>query len=144
MPSTVRIEIDSRVENVARVQRILGEVLTEHGVAESARDAVGLAVGEAVVNAIVHGNGSRPELPVVVGLTVDRNELIVTVEDEGDGFDPAAVADPRDPARQLEPHGRGVLLMSSIMDDVRCVARPRGGSRVTLRASLASQPHVQR
>lgn len=120
------------------MQHALGELLTEHGVEEVLRDRFELAVGEAVANAIVHGNCSRPERSVVVEIALERGVLAVDVNDEGDGFDPAAVADPRDPARLLASHGRGLLLIAAAFDEVRCEPRAGGGSVVALRARLAT------
>lgn len=138
MPSTVRIEIDSSVQQIARVQRVLGEALTEHGVDARRRDELELAVGEAVANAIVHGNGSQPGRRVRVDIILDAGELTVDVGDEGAGFDPAALPDPRAAERLLEPRGRGVLLMTGAVDQVLCLPRDGGGSLVRLRARLAA------
>lgn len=130
------MEIDSSVRNIARVQRVLGELLAGHGVSAARREELELAVGEAVANAIVHGNGSQPRRRVRVDMVLDGGELTVDVADDGDGFDAAGVPDPRAPERLLKPGGRGLLLMSRAVDDVRCLPRVGGGSLVRLRSRL--------
>jgi anti-sigma regulatory factor (Ser/Thr protein kinase) len=135
----VRLEVASRVESIAVVRSALDELLARHGVGEAARERLVLGVGEAVANAITHGNGSQPERLVVVDVALDGGALTVEVGDDGAGFDPAAVADPRRPERLLETGGRGVLFMRAAFDDVTCSARPGGGSVVRLRARLAAR-----
>lgn len=132
------VEIESRVERIAVVQHALAELLAERDVGERARDRLALAVGEAVANAIVHGNASDPGRRVVVDLALDGDELSVDVRDEGAGFDPQSVADPRASERLLARGGRGVLLMRDAMD-VTCSRGP-AGSVVRLRASLVGRP----
>ncbi len=134
----MHIEVASRVGAIAVVQRALDELLCRHGVGDAARDRIGLAVGEAVANAVVHGNGSRPERLVVIDVALAGDLLTVEIGDDGVGFDPASVADPRAPRRLLEPDGRGLLLIRRAFPDVRCSARDGGGSVVRLRASLAA------
>jgi serine/threonine-protein kinase RsbW len=55
--------------------------------------------------------------------------VLVEVEDEGDGFNPESVPDPRDPENLERPSGRGLLLMRHYLTEVRYHGR---GNRVTL------------
>lgn len=91
--------------------------------------AVDLALEEAVVNALRHGNRSDPAKAVTVFVRIDEDQVVVEVEDEGDGFDPAAVPDPRALLNLERPSGRGLLLMRHYMSWVRFNQR---GNRVTL------------
>jgi serine/threonine-protein kinase RsbW len=93
---------------------------------------VGLAVREAVINAITHGNGQDPGLKVTVTLTVDEARLVAKVADQGNGFDPDGTPDPRDGANLLRKSGRGLLLMEAFVDKVKFRRRPRGGTEVTM------------
>src|SRR5689334_21213215 len=56
-----------------------------------------LALEETMVNTIKHGHGYDPSLTVRVRLWVTAEEVLIDVEDEGPGFDPADVADPCEP-----------------------------------------------
>jgi anti-sigma regulatory factor (Ser/Thr protein kinase) len=95
-------------------------VLQEKGWSEADVTAVELALQEAVANAIRHGcKGDRTkELECAVACDA-AGEVVITVRDPGEGFDPATVADPRDSANVLKPSGRGIFLINGLMDDVR-------------------------
>jgi serine phosphatase RsbU (regulator of sigma subunit)/anti-sigma regulatory factor (Ser/Thr protein kinase) len=86
------------------------------------------AVGEAVMNAIEHGNGNRPELPVGVRVTVGGAELVVRVTDQG-GDRP--VLQPERPdleaklAGEQSPRGWGLFLIESMVDELRTAADER-------------------
>jgi serine/threonine-protein kinase RsbW len=93
---------------------------------------VGLAVREAVINAIVHGNGQDPDLTVDVNLTAGSDGLTVTVRDQGPGFDPDSAPDPTDDPNLLRTSGRGLLLMRAFVDGVTFRQRPVRGMEITL------------
>jgi len=79
-----------------------------------------MALREALVNAIVHGNqqDSRKWVYVACRCTTD-GEVSITVRDEGQGFDADSVADPTTPENRLLTQGRGIYLMKASMDEVR-------------------------
>jgi serine/threonine-protein kinase RsbW len=82
-------------------------------------ESIGLAVREALVNAIVHGNGREPHKTVRVCAAVYENcELVIIVKDSGSGFDPSRLPDPTAAENLLADHGRGVFLMKQLMDEV--------------------------
>ncbi len=88
-----------------------------------------LCTSEAVTNAIEHGNGADPERHVQVDLYALSDRLEVVVEDEGEGFDRAALQDPLAGANRERAHGRGVFIMEQMADEV---AYEAGGHRVRL------------
>ena len=90
---------------------------------------VGLAVREAVINAIVHGNKENPELTVDVELTAKPTGIEARVQDQGGGFDPDATPDPTEGNNLLATTGRGLLLMRAFVDDV--VFRPTDDGKGT-------------
>ncbi|MYA42452.1 MAG: ATP-binding protein [Gemmatimonadetes bacterium] len=73
---------------------------------------------EALSNAILYGNGGDPQKRVRVELRVRSGEVRARVTDEGKGFDPDAVPDPRLPENIPRPDGRGIFLMRALMDEV--------------------------
>ncbi len=93
---------------------------------------LGLAVREAVINAMLHGNKRDPGLKVSVTLTTDHKKLRARVTDEGNGFDPRKARDPTAPANLLNDSGRGLLLMEAFVDTLEFKSRPRGGTEVTM------------
>jgi serine/threonine-protein kinase RsbW len=88
-----------------------------------------LCFDEALVNAIVHGNQRDPRRLVVVSLMISDRAWGVRIEDEGKGFSPASVPDPDAQESLLLEHGRGILLMKSLLDEIHYYA---GGSKVLL------------
>jgi len=95
-----------------------------------------LALEEAVVNAIKHGHGYDPSKTVRVRLRVTAEDVLIDVEDEGPGFDPADVADPCEPENLERSCGRGLLLIRHYMTWVRYNSR---GNRVILCKCRSSQ-----
>lgn len=93
------------------------------------RLALRIAVAEALANAVLHGSGADPGKRVAVEVDADDRGVEVTVADEGDGFDPGAMADPTLPAARERARGRGLFLLRRLTDGVRW---DRSGSRVTL------------
>jgi len=94
---------------------------------------VSLSLREALANAILHGNQNDPAKRVLVACFCECEAdggLLLVVRDEGPGFNPDQVPDPTDAAAIHESHGRGILLMRHLMDEVRFT---NGGSEVLLR-----------
>jgi len=90
---------------------------------------VGLALEEAVVNGLRHGNRGDPAKQVRVRYRVTAGAVLAEVEDEGRGFDPALVPDPTLPENLDRPSGRGLFMMRHYLDQVRYCGR---GNRVVL------------
>ena len=123
--------------------RYLQEETIRLGVcAEADRVRVGIALEEALANALYHGNldlasdernkpgyrdlirQRRGESPyrqrrIEVEARITRSEASFAIRDEGGGFDPAALPDPTDPAHIEKASGRGIFLMRAFMDEVR-------------------------
>ena len=91
-----------------------------------------LALEEAIVNAIKHGNKFAAEKSVVVTYQMVDDLVTVTVTDEGAGFDPALVPDPTDDENLDKPSGRGIMLMQSFLNRVEYL---QGGRQVLLELS---------
>ena len=86
----------------------------------SDRDVFGvrLALEEALVNAIKHGNQEDPAKLVMVQTHVSATAVKIEVSVDGGGFDPEAVPDPTDDENLEAPSGRGLMLMKSFMSSV--------------------------
>lgn len=110
--------IRSNVELVGPlVERLLTRLPAELAAGDEAD--VDLALREAIVNAVVHGNNRDPAKSVRVLLARrDTGEFFAIVRDEGEGFDPARLATPLQGNRLYAPDGRGLLLMRSLVKDV--------------------------
>lgn len=132
----VRIAIGSRYEHIDLIAVVLDDALGRLGLVEDARHWVGIAIREAVANAIKHGNQQDPGKDVEVELAVSAEQVVIRVFDRGTGFVPEEVDDPLAPENLLKPNGRGIFYMKSFMDEIEYSPRPEGGTVVTLRKRL--------
>lgn len=92
---------------------------------------VGVALREAVVNALRHGH-SPDGAPCRIGLHLTRDSLVINVRDRGPGFDPALVPDPREAQNLCRGGGRGLFYMKCFTDHLSFVFPRAGGSVVRL------------
>ena len=107
--------------DVAAVERVCERLLAEAAAQAFEEDdlfAIHLALEEALMNAAKHGNALDPNKEVNVEYEVTAEKFDVTVTDQGDGFDPDALPDPRSKENLYKYGGRGVLLMRAYMDVV--------------------------
>ena len=136
------LTIGSRFENIELVQAVLSDALSAYDLGEEGQHWIDLAVREAVANAIKHGNRSEPGKRVEIDLEVNREEVVIRVRDEGEGFDPETVHDPLAPENRLRPNGRGLFYMKKFMDEIDYRYHPGRGMEVTLRKRLATAAAV--
>lgn len=93
---------------------------------------IGLAVREAVINAMLHGNGQDPTLDVGLTLTMNRDGLVATVCDHGNGFDPDSTPDPTEGDNVMRSSGRGLLLIRAFVDEVEFDKSADGGTIIKM------------
>ncbi len=95
-------------------------VLVQKGWPEEQIMEIELALQEAIANGIRHGcrGDSTKQVQVIVNITA-AGEVLITVRDPGQGFDPSQVANPLAPENMLKPSGRGIFLINGLMDDVQ-------------------------
>src|SRR5450756_116256 len=89
--------LSSRFENIELALAALAIVCHERGVSEEVEHWIGMAVREAVANAIKHGNKLDVSKKVYARFDLRGPELEITISDEGEGFDPDTVGDPLNP-----------------------------------------------
>jgi anti-sigma regulatory factor (Ser/Thr protein kinase) len=100
--------------------RVAGTV-KDIGLSDARLERLKTAVAEATMNAIEHGNGNRPEIPVEVAVTQDGDEIIVTITDQGGEVHPDADEhEEPDLVRKLDgdqsPRGWGLFLIRNMVD----------------------------
>ena len=132
----VHLEIGSRLENVELVQIALEAALVQLEIDEDSSHWIGIALREAVGNAIQHGNQLDPEKLVEIDLGVDDHEIVVKVRDQGSGFDPDEVPNPLKVDNLLRPDGRGLLLMQQFMDSMEYSFNPNTGTELTMKKKV--------
>lgn len=118
-PTSDSVIVDSTPEAVEKLCAQIIKLLPDHGYCKDDVFAVHLAMEEAFQNAVKHGNKMDPGKTVKVEYWVDSEKVEIKVTDEGPGFDPVTVPDPRSGPNLYKPDGRGLLLMKAYMDEVR-------------------------
>ena len=125
----IEFELPSDLALMNGVLQYLLARVAKLGLIAPERSNLFIALDEAFVNAVKHGNKNDPTKLVRVGSELSPKEACFTIEDEGEGFDVQTIPDPRDPANLFKSSGRGVLLIYNIMDEVEYNAQ---GNRVKM------------
>ena len=134
----VEVDVASRLEVIDALEEAAVDFAVAAGLDREPAQLFGLAVREALTNAIRHGNGLDPERPVRVSFgRDDAGGLLVHVRDWGPGFVPSEVPDPRLPQQIGLGCGRGLFFMRRFADEVRFEFPSEGGCVVSLRKRLA-------
>ena len=113
------IEIHGKTREVQKLFEQLLAECRDRGFGKDDLFAIHLALEEAFVNAIRHGNQADLDKSVRVEYLVTHKKFDIKIQDQGPGFDPEGVPDPRSENNLYKPCGRGLLLMKSYMDEVK-------------------------
>jgi serine/threonine-protein kinase RsbW len=134
---TNKLVLDSKFEQMERLEPFIDELQQRADIDDEDSGRIMLALSEAVNNAIIHGNNEDPEKQVVVLSTLDKENrtLTISVEDEGEGFDPEEIPDPLKEENLLNEGGRGVYLIRQYADELQF---SKGGSKATIIFQLDS------
>jgi serine/threonine-protein kinase RsbW len=124
------------MESVDVVEEAAEKLAVEAGLDEDERFHVTMAVREAAVNAVLHGNEYDPAKRISVSLENTGAALVFTIADQGKGLDPAMLPDPRAPENLMRSSGRGIFLIRSFMDEVH-FRQLHPGTELTLVKHLA-------
>lgn len=128
----VRLVLTSVPNEIMKVEGFLEKLNEQLHLDDSSFNKLLIATTEAVNNGILHGNKRDPRKKVVLVCETVDSLLLITVEDEGPGVNPATLPDPLSEENILRENGRGVFLMRSLMDSVEFSCFP-GGSRVVMK-----------
>lgn len=110
--------IPSQMDVAADVQNQIVALIEQADFPKEAVFAIRLALDEAMVNAVKHGNGEDPAKSVHIDVTLEPDRAVLVIRDEGPGFDPDALPDPTALENLSRPSGRGVMLMRAYMTEV--------------------------
>ncbi len=114
----VSYALESTLESVNTAEQTALEMAAKSGFDEDDCGRIGIAVREATVNAIFHGNQYDPAKRVTVLFESTPQSLTIAVRDEGPGLDPATLPDPLAAENFLKSSGRGIFLIRAFMDEV--------------------------
>ncbi len=115
LKSSKTIEVDS-LDRVSHACGVVADAINASHFAHDEIFAVHLALEEAVVNAIKHGNNCDPSKKAYLSYSISDDRVDIVVSDEGEGFDPARVPDPCCDDNLCKASGRGLFLIKSYMD----------------------------
>lgn len=125
----MEIEIKSEIKNLRIVEKAIDEMSMELGIDQNCYGKIMVTAMEAVNNAVMHGNKADPDKKVKVLIMCVKDDIEISVEDEGKGFRYDEVPDPTLPQNIEKITGRGVFLMRKLADEVRFNDK---GNKVTL------------
>jgi serine/threonine-protein kinase RsbW len=123
--------LDSTLESVNMAEKKAFEMAGKWGFDEDAQHHIAMAVREAAVNAVLHGNAYDPTKKFFIAYEMSPERLVITVTDQGKGLDPSSIPDPLAPENLLKTSGRGIFLIRSFMDEVT-IKNLDPGTEITL------------
>jgi serine/threonine-protein kinase RsbW len=111
-------KLDSTLDTVDSAEQTASRIASESGFGDDEVMQIAMAVREAAVNAVLHGNAYDPEKKVELEFERTPKALVITIRDQGKGMDMAKIPDPLAPENLLKTSGRGIFLIRSFMDSV--------------------------
>ena len=130
------LRLNSTMESVSEVESAADKLADEAGLDEDERFHVTMAVREAAVNAVLHGNAYDPAKQITFAFENTGAALVFVITDQGVGLDPDTLPDPLAPENLLRGTGRGIFLIRSFMDEVH-LRQLHPGTELTLVKRLA-------
>ncbi len=126
------ISLDSTLDSVDSAETLVLNLARELGFSEDDLHDLGMAVREAMVNAVVHGNRYNLNKKVRLSLAKETDRLSVRITDEGDGFERTGLPDPLAEENLLRQSGRGLLLIQAFVDEFHMGRVPPLGTEVRM------------
>ena len=118
IPASCSMVVESTPSAIVKVFRWILDKVEANNFSQEDIFAIHLALEEAFLNAVKHGNKMNPDKEIKVDYTVGLDKVEVSMTDEGNGFDSDAVPDPRYGENLYKTKGRGLFLIRSYMDVV--------------------------
>lgn len=116
--NTKKMILPSSLEEMDKLDSFVDELQEWASLDQQQRNRIMLPLSEALNNAILHGNQLQEHKSVTVVAELKNQLLIISVEDEGAGFDPDSVPDPLKEENLLKEGGRGIYLIREYTDDI--------------------------
>jgi serine/threonine-protein kinase RsbW len=114
----VSYTLDSTLETVNNAEETASRMASEAGFDEEEIMKISMAVREAAVNAVLHGNAYDPNKKVTLAFERTPDDLVIVIRDQGKGLDESKIPDPLAPNNLMKTSGRGIFLIRSFMDVV--------------------------
>lgn len=130
------IVIPSDAKYLGAVDDFIEGFLRDFGTGESVTADIAISVSELVNNAIVHGNKISEDAIVTVVISRKGDSVVISVTDEGGGFNPTEIDDPLKDENLLKEVGRGIFIVESLMDKVE-ITPTENGTTVSISKKIA-------
>jgi serine/threonine-protein kinase RsbW len=138
--SRVSLTLSSSLESVDKIECIAEEFAARVGFDEDTVPNIAMAVREAAVNAILHGNAYNPAKQITATFEANSDALIMRIADQGQGFNADNLPDPLAPENILRGSGRGIFLIRAFMDEVHFRQLHPGTELTLIKHRTPAQP----
>jgi serine/threonine-protein kinase RsbW len=138
--SRISLTLGSSLESVDTVEQTAQDFAVRAGFDEDTVSNIVMAVREAAVNAVIHGNAYNPQKQVTASFETNSDSLIIRITDQGAGLDPDNLPDPLAPENILRGSGRGIFLIRAFMDEVHFRQLHPGTELTLIKHRVPAQP----
>jgi anti-sigma regulatory factor (Ser/Thr protein kinase) len=125
----VYLQFISYCEEMDRAISVVLSAMDSLGYIDESIRKMKIILTELFANAIYHGNKGDHSKKVIVGHTIDKKKVTISIMDEGDGFDPSKIPDPTLPENLAKDCGRGIYIVRNFADKLEFNGK---GNRVTI------------
>ncbi len=141
----IEFSMPSRLELLVVLDGLVQSICSEMDFEQADVDAIANSVIEAASNAVQHAHEQNPGVPVHFRFVLGEDELVVEVNDAGEGFDidQAMALDPTGPEGILKSRGRGIFIMRAMMDSVDFDIRMGKGTLVRMTKSRSTEAEAE-
>jgi serine/threonine-protein kinase RsbW len=129
--SRMSLKLESSLDSVHQVEQAAEQAANRAGFDEDTSSHIAMAVREAAVNAVLHGNAYDPNKHFTAAFETTSDDLIIRITDQGPGVNLDTLPDPLAPENILRGSGRGIFLIKAFMDEVD-FRQTHPGTQVTL------------
>ena len=128
----VELTLESTLESVDQAEEMAVDFARSAGFDEDDQNKIGMAVRESMVNAVCHGNKYDPGKKTGLRLELAERKIVITVTDQGDGFELSGLPNPLAEENLLKASGRGIFLIRAFMDELYVRRLSPTGSEVQM------------
>jgi serine/threonine-protein kinase RsbW len=125
---------------VNKIEQVAEQCAQRAGFDEDAMSNISMAVREAAVNAVLHGNAYDSTKHVTASFETTTDSLIIRIADQGPGLDETKIPDPLKPDNILRGSGRGIFLIRAFMDEVNFRQLHPGTELTLIKHRTPAQP----
>ena len=129
-PTILELKIPSELGNERFAMEFAADVAQELGYPMDKIENLKIAIGEACLNAIEHGNKRKKNVKVEISFVIHESRLEIGIQDRGPAFDPGSIPVPDLAAKidGVDPRvrGWGMFLIEHLVDEMEYVSHSRG------------------